>query len=553
MRLELAYPTTTIAGNPTPYNLSRTTPTWFSVLDSEIKGLEDLQMQSLKEDGNQQKKTMSGDLIFYDNTKDLLLNAFYVSSSPVGYMWVRIYDCECNLYIFTGQITRDKIEFCSQDCFLRCRATEYDEVTDAYNSLNNVLNYGAYKSDTSEHVLNFLVRNGDTETGASHYQESVRVGGLLKNSIQSLPEFVFQSSILNSPTGLNGWTGDYYSNDMGNVFAGYVFVDRNPYFYTYIVNADISKGQKLPLVGNFLRPEHFYVRTIKDFLNEQKILYNADYIVKKVGSQVHFIFERRDYFFQSSVIWKDCTLYNTCFEIDNRNQYAYADLRYNTVANISDASDYAFEATLNNNIEEWNNPVSPIQKDAYSVFTQYSYAPTYEDSVGGRSDGGIGLRPPYTTSTPIIAIPGTFIAGFNIFEQLGIYNTTTYTAVLYDYNTPMYFGGDVASAYSEYTGLPANTGSFSSVFSYYRNCNLYDCFHFIENPRNATNHLGYTSKYSKKYLRFTVEVEFTCEEFIAFDSDSAVTIDVLGTPTKGMIESVDWDFKKRTCIIKGLI
>ena len=263
---------------------------------------------------------------------------------------------------------------------------------------------------------------------------------------------------------------------------------------------------------------------------------------------MHFIFERKDYFFQTSSIWKDCTNYNTCFEIDNRNQYAYGDFKWNTLGNLNDTASINLDYAMYNNIEEWNNPVSPIQKDVYSVFTQFGYAPV--GNPGGA--GFIMLRKPYTFSVPSLVIPGDFVgtAPLGPYYNLGTYSIPHYTARLYDMNSPFYFNGNLASVYSEYSGL--GLGS-SLTYSRYRDVNLYDCFHFIENPRNTPNHLGYTSKYSKKYLRFNVEVEFTCAEYLAFTSDSAVMIDVFGTPSKATIENVDWDFKKRTCKIRGII
>lgn len=555
MRLELAYPTFVSAGSHTPYNLSRTTPVWIPVNGDDIVGLDELHLEITREEGNQVKKKMTGDLLFYDNvagTKTSILNAFYNSSTPVDYIWVRIYDCECEEWIFKGQITRDKLEWCSGECFLRCRASEYDETTDAYNSLNNVLNYDAYEADANEHYLNFMMRNGDTEVKKAHYQEAVRIGGMLKASIESLPEFKFSSSILNSLNNLNGWTGDYYAQDMGFTETGYVKSYLNPYFFAYLINADISKGLLSTKVGDFVRPEHKYVRTIRSFLDELKPIFNADYVIKKVGSEVHFIFERKDYFAQGADIWKDCTMYNACFNLDDRNRYSYADMKFQTPSNISDASDLMFQSLLINDIKEWNNPVSPLQKDSYQVLPMFAFAPMYEDSVGGRSDGGIGLRPPYTTVPPIIAIPGDLSHG-TIYKGLGKYDTATFTATVYDYNTPMYFNGDVAASYAEYTGLPSSTGSFGSVYGYYRNCNLYDCFHFIENPRNTPNNVGYLSKYSRKYLQFEVEVQFSCAEYLSYTSDSSVLIDVNGVSSKGQINSIDFDFKKRTCRIRGII
>ena len=546
MKLELAYPTVTLSGNPIPYNLSRTIPTWFSVNGDDITGLDDLTLETSREEGNQIKKTMSGDLLFYDNvggTKTLILNAFYNSATPVSYMWVRIYDCECDEWIFKGQITRDKIEWCSGDCFVKCRASQYDEVTDAYNSLNNILNYNAYQADSAESYINLP----NIDTGAfiveTTYQPAVRVGGLLKNSIASLPEFVFRSSILDSPTGLNGWTGDTYGIDM-DVYsamswdsAGTVAMpmgNTNPYNYVYLLNCDLTKGKKLRGVGNFIVEEHKYTRTIKDFLSELKMVFNADYLIKIVGSQVHFIFERKDYFFQASEVWKDCTNYNVCFEIDNRNQYAYADLKYVSPSNFSGEGAISLSNIINSSIKEWNNPVDPIQKDAYMNFIPYSGVPV-------DNGGFLNLQKRYVLSPPALLIPGAVQLGWG--NSIGNYELPQYSNRVFDQNRPMYYIGDLwAAAYPEVI-----------TSSNYYNCNLYDCFHFIENPRNTPNNVGYNSRYSKKYLRFNVEVQFTCAEYLAFTSDSAVMIDVFGTPSKAVIESVDWDFKKRTCKIRGII
>jgi hypothetical protein len=549
MKLELAYPTATLSGNPVPYNLSRTTPTWFPVNGDDIVGLENLQLETSREEGNQIKRTMSGDILFYDNvggTKTLIVTAFYDSPTPVDYMWCRIYDCECGEWIFKGQITRDKIEWCSGDCFVKCRASQYDEVTDAYNSLNNVLNYDAYEADAFEFYMN--LPSYDSPAPNLLYYEAVRVGGLLRNTIQYLPEFVFRSSILDSPTGLNAWTGDTYGIDMdayGTLVpdgAGTVEMpmgNTNPYHYTYLINSDVSKPRKYTGTSNNLRFEHRYLRTVKQFFEELKTVYNADYMIKMVGSQVHFIFERKDYFFQTSSIWKDCTNYNACFEIDNRNQYAYANCQYQQ---SSSTANEVSEMSLNvqyRAIVEWNNPVNPIQKDAYMAQVMYGSVPV---TRGEGEPGIMQFKKNAYLAPAVLVIPGAEAPWIGVRKNIGVPYAPHYTNTVLDGNRPLWFIGNIIKAFN-----PRSTSS-----NYY-NCNLFDCFHFIENPRNAPNHVGYKSKYSKKYLRFNVEVQFTCAEYLAFSNDSAVMIDVFGTPSKATIENVDWDFKKRTCKIRGII
>lgn len=529
------------------YNLSRQPVTWFVVSEQDVGGTDSLRLTCTKEEGNQVKRKLTGDLFFYDvfGTMTDILNHLYVMGQ--AYMWIRIYDCSCNLYIFKGQITRDKVEWCSGDCFMKCRATEYDEITDAYLSLNNVLNYDNYKL-AGEQILNFQVRNGNSEVGAAHYQESARAGGLLRNSIQTLPEFFFKSSILDEQLDLNGWTGDLYGIDPIGGGIGHT----NPYFHSYILNADISKGVKLTSIqppGNLIRTEHKYVRTIKDFLTELKQVFNADYLLKKVGSNVYFVFERKDYFFQTASIWKDCREYAVCFEIDDRNQYAYADMTWQTEGGISDAVDFVLCKQMYNNIEEWNRPVSPIQKEVYTVSLPYGFAPPGDDA----GETFISMRPPYTFSTPTLVIPGEytgFSIGYGGTYNLGQYLLPNNLAHLYDLNSAFYFNGDLASIYMEYTGL----GIPSNDYIRYRDINLYDCFHFIENPQlTAHNHLGYTGKYSKKYLRFNFKIKFTCAEYLSFTNDSAINITVLGVVTKALIEEISFNFADMTADIRGLV
>lgn len=544
MKLQLAYPTPIIGGVPLPYNLSKTIPTWFDVNSADVSGLDDLTLDIDRENGNQVTKKMTGDLLFYNNVgglKDLILTAFYNSATPVDYMWVRIYDCECEQWIFKGQITRDKIEWCTGECYVRTRATEYDEITDAYNSLNNILNYDAYEADPMEVYIN--VPNLDTSALVVEptYQPSVRVGGLLKNSIQSLPEFVFISSILDSSV-LNGWTGDKYGIDM-SVYDTYTWDaagtvampmgTTNPYQYVYLLNCDANKGKKLSHVGNFIDTTHRYLRTIKDFLNELKPVFNADFIVKKVGSQVQIIFERKDYFYQTSYIWKDCNEYDVCFSIEDRNRFSYANISMSSPSSFIGEDSSALAFLEYRTIVEWNNPVSPLQKDAYVSSSVFSGLPI------SRSQD-IQLRKPFILSPPALIIPGVVQLGYG--NTIGTHDAGTFTNKVFDQNRPMFEIGDLTKA-----AIPTAT-----MTNYY-NCNLYDCFHFIENPRNAPNNVGYTSRYSNKYLKYDIDVEFTCAEYLSFTNDSAIMINLFGTSTKASIDSISFNFKTRIAKIRGTI
>jgi hypothetical protein len=188
-------------------------------------------------------------------------------------------------------------------------------------------------------------------------------------------------------------------------------------------------------------------------------------------------------------------------------------------------------------IVEWNNPVNPIQKDAYMAQVMYGSVPVDRDS-----GSVMQLKQKAYLAPAVLVIPGLVTKLSGASNNIGVPYTPHYEDFVLDANRPLWFIGNIIEAFN-----PRDTSS-----NYY-NCNLFDCFHFIENPRDAPNHVGYKSRYSKKYLRFNVEVEFTCAEYLAFSNDSAVMIDVFGTPSKAVIENVDWDFKKRTCKIRGII
>jgi hypothetical protein len=555
MKLQLAYQSVQPVTSKPVYNLASLPVTWFDVPEQDVEGLEELTLNCERQDGNQVMRKMSGDIKFYNSTKDLLLTNFYDNNAQ--YMWVRFYDCECGVWIFKGQITRDKIEWCTDNCYILARATEYDDVTDAYLSLNNVLDYDTYKI-IGEKFLNFPIKLGLVGTRYK-YQEGARIGGLLSATIANQPNFIFASGILNSTNSLNGWTGDNYNYTP----AGHSYQSNlNPYYHAYLLNNDVSKPLKEADIGNKIRLEHRYVKTTKQFLEQLKPIFNADYLLKSVGGVVQFIFERKDYFYYNSVIWKDCTDYQLCFEIDNRNMFAYANMQWQMLSAGEDDLDTATFKELYNDIVEWNNPVNPIQKDEYGAYCSFGWMPLF-----GHSD--------YTTSNnlydclalkgkSVIAPPSICIAGYNTIDfsnefnpiNLGQYDSSIYASAVHKANSAMWFNGNYRQAVTDVgkDNLWANISIYSgNGLSNYEDCNLYDNFHFIENPRNVPNHRGVYGKYQRKWLKYSLTIDFSCAEYLSYQNDSAIMINVFGTPTKAIIESIEFNFKDRTARITGII
>lgn len=553
MKLQLAYQSVQPITSSPIYNLASLPITWFDVPEQDVEGLDDLTLSCERQDGNQVMRKISGDMKFYNSTKDLILNNFYASNAQ--YMWVRFYDCECDVWIFKGQITRDKIEWCSDNCYILARATEYDEVTDAYLSLNNLLDYDNYLV-SGEHFLNFPSRFSTGVVANFRYVEGARIGGLLSATIANQPNFIFISSILNTTNSLNGWTGDNYNyTPTTSSFQS----DLNPYYHAYVLNSDISKPIKEREIGNKIRWENRYLRTTKQFLEQLKTVFNADYLLKNVGGIIQFIFERKDYFYYNSVIWKDCTGYSVCFEIDNRNMYAYANMQWTSLGLGEDQPDVALYKELYNDIVEWNNPINPIQKDEYAAYNTFSWMPLF-----GYSNYGLNVLYDCINikKQQSIAPASICIAGFNarnisnefVPANLGHYDASLYATAVHKANSALWFNGNYAQARTE-TGYSYTSGLsiLDNPLADYEDCNLYDNFHFIESPRNIPNHRGVYGKYQRKWLKYSLTIDFSCAEYLSYQNDSAILINVFGVSTKAIIESIDFNFKDRTAKITGII
>jgi len=533
MRIQLAYQSVVPITSKPVYNLSSLPVTWFDIADEDVIGLDEFVLTDERENGNQVMRKISGDLLFYNATKDLILSNFYENNAQ--YMWARVYDCVCDTWIFKGQITRDKIEWCSGDCFLRTRISEYNEVTDAYLSLNNPMDYDNYLA-IGENIINFPSRFSSGISAYFKYFEGVRIGGILKATIENQPEFVFISSILNTKNSLNGWTGDNYNYSP----SSYTYQsDLNPYYYAYLLNCDVSPLLKERYIGNHIRDEHKYTKNTKQFFEMLKPVFNADYLIKKTGSVVQFIFERKDYFYQSALIWKDCTDYNVCFEIDNRNMYAYFKMDWTQLGFSVEIPNTEYYNKQYNDIREWNNPVNPLQKDEYSAYITYSWMPFFGYYTGSTVlEDCLNMKGRQTISPPSI-----LIAGYNrynstdvefIFDGLGGYDPTKYSSPVHHSNSPMWANGNCDEIFGTYK---------PNALAHYEDCNLYDNFHFVENPRNIANSRGNFGKYQRKWLRYSLTIDFTCDEFLSFQPDSAIYINVFGSSTKAIIDTIEWTFK----------
>lgn len=531
LKVELAPPIFGITG----YTLADTEPTWFDVQNTD--GIQSVKIVIEKREDNQYKVKATGEMKFFNDDKDFILshliNGLPPSYIPSNYVWIRIYDDCCGEYVFKGHITADLVKWCSGDCFLTCSAKEYTKRTDSFNFINNtLLNY-----DNVER-LDIPYRKRGTRDSRRFHPSPLLKDLLIKNL--ALNNITFSSSILNNSI-LNEWTSDDYQD----------FNGLNMYPYTYLVNADFEQGNKT--TGHDYISNNKMIDTIKGLLDKLKDVYNADYWIREISGQKTLEFERKDYFTYFADEWKDLTSENICYNIDAKSKYAFFEGKWQR--NINNDSDDKKMHLVYNEIEEWNNPVNPLQSGRRSVNLAFSYAEIDNDIHDFHGDD-LNLDKTGLLSAPTLVIclkertdDGIVGYFYRMRNHTNAVDSPYYDGFATDpkeleYNSPYWFSN--RSWFKK--EIPTWTGrDMRYVYS------LYDNFHFIDNPKNLPNGRGYYSKFRKFGLQWSFKMAFTSAEYLSFNETSGVKLNVNGTDVIAMIESAEFDFKNRELTLKGKV
>jgi hypothetical protein len=336
---------------------------------------------------------------------------------------------------------------------------------------------------------------------------------------------------------------DYITNvcsKCGLSFTSSILNETDPqkagsdYYNLVYFSAPIKHGRiNLPYFAKPLVPyidDNRPIHNLKTFLDEIKQVFNADWDIQSGNLR----FERRD-FFQSQTPWFDATTYDSskivsqCYEWAAQRTPAYADIRYSV-----DAIDWCgSEATARfSDIIEWNLPVNPKQKGAFTKIFPYS-APRF------RNDG---IERDVLTAYDWLPFGiGTSIK--NNDESMIMNSGTSWSPKLLiwdNQNRPT----DITDAHVKWQ-YPVTTGATRSynfplwVAEGYPGA-LYQRFWAIENPRNA----------SFSGFDFEIEVIWDCTLLNSIDLNAPVMT------SRGMskkIHGVELNFETSTMIIRGTI
>lgn len=308
---------------------------------------------------------------------------------------------------------------------------------------------------------------------------------------------------------------------------------NNEYYNLVYVNAPIHKGVVEADNTTYWVDENAPILSGLQFLDQIVIPFNAKFEIKNSV----LILERKD-FFVPKTPWLDLTTYDSdkiisvCWNWSRKNRYSYANLRYQKDA-INTVGNEAVDRW--GDIIAWNaNPYSPLQKGAYEPLMPFAACRFRDDGIDRDILTFYEDQP--TINTLILRYKNAMIMNqhTSYLPMLIIWDGQSKSNAFADKFTNIYYPGlaGVVGANQYY--------NYPMWFKEGYPGNLFDRFHYIENPRLS----GYQG------FDFEAKVEFDCALLSAIDVEGVVRTSK--GDSKGPLTIVE-NHADNTLTIKGTV
>lgn len=574
-----------------------------TLLNGRIDGTDTFEITLRRTDNaGKTSRSFSSELTFYDDgyqtIKTLLID------NPGGFgnkIDVKIYDSCCSEPVFVGIIRGDSLDWCEPDCSVTANVIENERAYDCIESTPITgqfiaspvfVNYCLEGRPKWWHIiLGFLISligtivstilipfavvlliisgvfyvicsivcaipftdcDQDTCDDADLAPNSI-VNTVIIDGFGNAVDF-FDTCNRKHPTGL---VREYIANLCGRcalAFQSSILTDPSSIYYnTLLFSATIQKGLVESFPQTEMIPDNNPIETTQTFLdNLMKPVFNGDWQI--IGNTLYF--ERKDYFI-SNASWIDSEqLMNDNRIVENKICYSWIDeerFAYGRYEYVPDAIDIIGNEAMKryNDIVDWNNPYSPVQKGVKVNTLPFSPARFRSDGVDGEG-----------TIWDILEV---FQGGILNLIFGGQLTSNKSNALLMNQHTAMNYkllmwdGVDrqdarIENDYSEaFTGGPVvvdnQTISTTNLFNYplwfkagYSN-NLYSLFHYIDNPKLP----------SARNFNFDFTFQFNCSDLTNFDFSKTVRIVQNGTVKNGQVKEVKINFVNRTMQVSGIV
>lgn len=520
--------------------------------------------------------SFSSELTFYDDGYQIINSKLIQPVSGFGdYVSVKLYDDYCGLMVFEGRINGDGIDWCEPNCYVSANIIQVDPQVSCIQNTMIWDNHNGFLSRSYNPVEycieirpQFLMAMLDLITtvisGIIYFVLGVLVpvvvvvwaicklinilaGVFGGDGVSCTGEFSNPREWIELITEIAGifqqcghkhpspFVRDYIQNvcnKCGLTFKSSILNDpAGPYahyYYLAMMAAQVDKG-KYKTDNDELITDNLPVETLSTLMQTYLMpLFNARF--KIIGNDL--IFERKDYFFNSTNIWVDADdLISRGLVEDNSVCYTWTDKERPSYGNFEysmDASEYIGNEVRRRweDIVEWNPaPTNASQKGPLDVLITASAARCPKD----------GLPSYYANSGPdaepmIMSQHRAFNYKFLILNEL------TKSWIKSDYPDSFTGGSIPGVAENQRVNYPM---WFREGYAH----NLYSDFHYINNPR-----LPGSTNYD---FRFTFA--FDCATYQSFSFDKTVSLIMGGQVKYGQVKELSVDFNKRTISVKGIV
>lgn len=304
----------------------------------------------------------------------------------------------------------------------------------------------------------------------------------------------------------------------------------NEYYNLVYINAPINKGTLEADNSTYWIDENKPILSGLQFLDQMVVPFNAKF---EIQNNI-LTFERRDHFVPKTpwldlTTWKDAEV---CWSWSKKERYSYADLRYQ-----KDGVNWVGSEAVARwgDIVEWNaSPYSSLQKGAYEPLMPFAACRFRDDGIDRDIYTFYETQP--TINTLILRYKNAMIMNSHncYLPMLVIWDGQSRGNAFADKFTNIYYpnlAGVVGA--NQYYNFPM---WFKDGYA----GNLYDRFHYIENPRVS----GYQG------FDFTATVDFTCALLSAVDVEGVVR--TVRGDSKGPL-TISINFKTSQLTIKGSV
>jgi len=482
--------------------------------------------------------SFTGDLEFHGKDYDYLYAQLVTSPNALENKVVLkfVNDCCSQNQVFEFWIDHKSLEWCDGECKVTAAAVEKSIASDQYTCLQNTLiwdDYAGFKSRQHPRMaycnelrpnwlhdaliiltmatwtsflmygpllivvasiintINFIIAAINVVIGAvnglgASIDEIDPIdldGDPSTNAFQEINTWV--NNLLNASFGCgrkhpSPLVRDYINNVCGKcglTFVSSIYNDPNSdYYNTVYVNAPIHKGTQESDITTYWIDENAPILSGLQLLDQLKPVFNAKYEI--VNSKL--IFERRDFFIPKTP-WLDLTtidkdkIVSLCWKWSQRTRYSYANMYYQ-----KDGVNWVGSEAVSRwgDIVDWNNtPYSNLQKGEYKPLLEFGACRFRDD----------GIDRDVLTFYEDLPTIGTLLKKYKNAMLMNSHNSYLPMLLIWD-------GQNVENASCDkfvnisYGGLAGVVGTnqyynFPYWFKDGYPGNLYDRFHYINNPR----------------------------------------------------------------------